>query len=98
MVDLITDAFLPVKLLGESLVFQFMAGSLLLKDYIFTFQDNMLFFYQDHDDIDDVLSKPTISDSKFISWINTNKSFPEARNLTYAEFICKFVYAHRKRC
>ena len=55
-------------------------------------------FYQDHDDIDDVLSKPTISDSKFISWINTNKSFPEARNLTYAEFICKFVYAHRKRC
>ena len=41
-------------------------------------------FYQDHDDIDDVLSKPSIFDSKFISWMNTNKSFPEARNLTYA--------------
>ena len=44
MVVLITDTFLPVKLLGGSLVFQFMAGSLLLKDCISTFQDNMLFF------------------------------------------------------
>ena len=44
MVVLITDTFLPVKLLGGSLVFQFMAGSLLLKDYISTFQDNILFF------------------------------------------------------
>ncbi|RZC08810.1 hypothetical protein D0Y65_015492, partial [Glycine soja] len=29
--------------------------------------------YQDHDDIDDVLSKPSISDSKFISWMNNNQ-------------------------
>jgi len=40
----IADTFLPVKLLGEFLVFQFMAGSLLLKDYISIFQDNILFF------------------------------------------------------
>jgi len=57
----------------------------------------MLFFYQDHDDSDDVLSKPSISDSKFISWMNTNKSFPKAKNLTYAEFVSKFVYDRRKR-
>ncbi|KAL5190681.1 ATP-dependent DNA helicase PIF1 [Glycine soja] len=31
--------------------------------------------YEDHDDIDDVLSKPSISDSKFISWMNTNQNF-----------------------
>ncbi|RZC20144.1 hypothetical protein D0Y65_006827 [Glycine soja] len=31
--------------------------------------------YQDHDDIKDVLSKPSISNSKFISWMNTNRSF-----------------------
>ena len=39
--------------------------------------------YQDHYDIDDVLPKPTISDSKFISWMNNNQCFPEERTLTY---------------
>uniref|UniRef100_A0A0R0F7N8 Helitron helicase-like domain-containing protein n=1 Tax=Glycine max TaxID=3847 RepID=A0A0R0F7N8_SOYBN len=54
--------------------------------------------YEDHDDIDDVLSKPSISDSKFISWMNTNQNFVEGRNLTYAEFVSKFVYSKKKRC
>ncbi|KAH1249451.1 ATP-dependent DNA helicase pif1 [Glycine max] len=54
--------------------------------------------YEDHDDIDDVLSKPSISDSKFISWMNTNQNFVEGRNLTYAEFVSKFVYNQNKRC
>ncbi|KAG5054808.1 hypothetical protein JHK85_007318 [Glycine max] len=39
---------------------------------------------QDHEEIDDVLSKPSISNSMFTSWMDTNKSFVEARNLTYA--------------
>ncbi|KAH1154351.1 hypothetical protein GYH30_049856 [Glycine max] len=51
-------------------------------------QHNVL--YEDHDDIDDVLSKPTISDSKFLAWMNTNKGFAEARNLTYSQFVSKF--------
>ncbi|KAL5191869.1 hypothetical protein HKD37_04G011085 [Glycine soja] len=55
-------------------------------------------FYEDHDDIDDVLSKPSISDSKFISWMNTNQNSVEGRNLTYAEFVSKFVYNQKKRC
>ncbi|KAL5141385.1 ATP-dependent DNA helicase PIF1 [Glycine soja] len=54
--------------------------------------------YEDHDDIDDVLSKPSISDSKFISWMNTNQNSIEGRNLTYAEFVSKFVYNQKKRC
>ncbi|RZB65818.1 hypothetical protein D0Y65_041747 [Glycine soja] len=54
--------------------------------------------YEDHDDIDDVLSKPSISDSKFISWMNTNQNSIEGRNLTYAEFVSKFVYNEKKRC
>jgi len=29
--------------------------------------------------------------------MNTNKSFPETRNLTYAKFVSKFVYDRRKR-
>ncbi|KAH1162123.1 hypothetical protein GYH30_000841, partial [Glycine max] len=58
-------------------------------------QHNVL--YEDHDDIDDVLSKPTISDSKFLAWMNTTKGFPEARNLTYSQFVSKFVYNKRNR-
>ncbi|KAH1241604.1 ATP-dependent DNA helicase pif1 [Glycine max] len=54
--------------------------------------------YEDHDDINDVLSKPSISDSKFISWMNTNQNFVEGRNLTYAKFVFKFVYNQKKRC
>jgi len=53
-------------------------------------------FYQDHEKIDDVLSKPSIFESMFTSWMDTNKSFAEARNLTYAEFVSKFVYVRKK--
>ncbi|KAG5040048.1 hypothetical protein JHK82_012188 [Glycine max] len=40
-------------------------------------------FYQDHDDIDDLLSNPSISESKFITWMNTKDwgSAPYLRNL-----------------
>ena len=31
--------------------------------------------YEDDDDIDDILSKPSISDSKFLAWMNSNKCF-----------------------
>ena len=39
--------------------------------------------YQDHDDIDDLLSNPSISESKFITWMNTKDwgSAPYLRNL-----------------
>uniref|UniRef100_A0A0R0HST2 ATP-dependent DNA helicase n=1 Tax=Glycine max TaxID=3847 RepID=A0A0R0HST2_SOYBN len=47
--------------------------------------------YEDHDDIDDVLSKPSISDSKFLAWMNANKCFSEGRTLTYSEFVSKIM-------
>ena len=54
--------------------------------------------YQDHDDIDDMLSNPSISESKFIAWMNTNQVFVEGKNLTYFEFVTKFVYNQKQRC
>ena len=92
-----TDTYVPVNLLGEYLDFQYMTENLLLKDYISIFQANSV-VDEDHDDIDDVLSKPSISDSKFISWMNTNQNSVEGRSLTYAEFVFKFVYSKKKRC
>uniref|UniRef100_A0A0R0K7B3 ATP-dependent DNA helicase n=1 Tax=Glycine max TaxID=3847 RepID=A0A0R0K7B3_SOYBN len=37
-------------------------------------------FYEDDDDIDDILSKPCISESKFLAWMNSNKCFQRARS------------------
>ncbi|KAH1210736.1 ATP-dependent DNA helicase PIF6 [Glycine max] len=54
--------------------------------------------YEDNDYIDDVLSKPSITDSKFILWMNTNQNSVEGRSLTYAKFVSKFVYNKKKRC
>ncbi|KAG4909546.1 hypothetical protein JHK87_055662 [Glycine soja] len=53
--------------------------------------------YEDDDDIDDILSKPSISDSKFLAWMNSNKCFSEGRNLTYSQFVSKFVYNQKTR-
>ncbi|RZB70403.1 hypothetical protein D0Y65_035401, partial [Glycine soja] len=54
--------------------------------------------YQDHDDIDDLLSNPSISESKFIAWMNANQAFVEGQSLTYSEFVTKFVYNQKQRC
>ncbi|KAL3024818.1 hypothetical protein AAZX31_04G146800 [Glycine max] len=53
--------------------------------------------YEDDDDIDDILSKPSISDSKFLAWMNSNKCFSEGRNLTYSQFVSKFMYNQKAR-
>jgi len=52
---------------------------------------------EDDDDIDGILSKPSISDSKFLAWMNNNKFFLEGRNLTYSQFVSKFVYNQKAR-
>uniref|UniRef100_A0A0R0HRF0 ATP-dependent DNA helicase n=1 Tax=Glycine max TaxID=3847 RepID=A0A0R0HRF0_SOYBN len=54
--------------------------------------------YQDHDDIDDLLSNPRISKSKFIAWMNAHQAFVEGQTLTYSEFVTKFVYNQKHRC
>ncbi|KAL5141792.1 hypothetical protein HKD37_09G025074 [Glycine soja] len=58
-------------------------------------QHNVL--YEEGDDIDDILSKPSISDSKFLAWMNSNKCFSEDRNITYSQFVSKFVYNQKAR-
>ncbi|KAH0776317.1 hypothetical protein KY290_007728 [Solanum tuberosum] len=53
--------------------------------------------YSDDDPIDVVINKPTIKESKFLSWFEANKEFPEARDLTYAEFPLKFVWKQQSK-
>lgn len=53
-------------------------------------EQNVIF--GDTDTVQDVLKKPTVGESMFLSWFDANREYPEARNLTYAEFPTKYVW------
>ncbi|CAH1414810.1 unnamed protein product [Lactuca virosa] len=48
--------------------------------------------YEADDDIQDVLDRPSVASSVFISWMKCNEINKEARKLTYVEFPTKFVW------
>ncbi|KAK1414443.1 hypothetical protein QVD17_30187 [Tagetes erecta] len=48
--------------------------------------------YGEDDDIDNVLSKPSVAVSKFLGWMECNKTNEDARKLSYVEFPTKFVW------
>ncbi|KAK9056489.1 hypothetical protein SSX86_023850 [Deinandra increscens subsp. villosa] len=54
--------------------------------------------YGADDDMEDVLDKPSVASSMFLSWMECNQNYKEARQLTYVEFPTKFVWKQSKRC
>ncbi|XP_035841564.1 uncharacterized protein LOC110920086 [Helianthus annuus] len=54
--------------------------------------------YGADDDIDNVLSKPSIASSIFMQWMKLNETNKDARKLTYVEFPSKFVWILKDRC
>ncbi|XP_058741213.1 uncharacterized protein LOC131613572 [Vicia villosa] len=54
-------------------------------------------YYRDHEQVGDVLLKPSVTESMFTAWFEANNSFEEARLLTYGDFVSKFVYHKRSR-
>ncbi|XP_058726063.1 ATP-dependent DNA helicase PIF1-like [Vicia villosa] len=54
-------------------------------------------YYRDHEQVGDVLLKPSVTESMFTTWLEANNSFEEARLLTYGDFVSKFVYHKRSR-
>ncbi|XP_058742589.1 uncharacterized protein LOC131625469 [Vicia villosa] len=54
-------------------------------------------FYTDVSPITKVLDKPSVTESMFTSWFEANKKYDEARQLTYSNFVSKFVYVKKKR-
>lgn len=44
-----------------------------------------------------MIIKPCVTDPMFTSWFEANKKFLEARELTYGQFIIKFVFVKRRR-
>ncbi|KAI5402012.1 hypothetical protein KIW84_066465 [Lathyrus oleraceus] len=54
-------------------------------------------YYTDYELIDEVLNKPSVKESMFTAWMEANKIYFEAQNLTYSQFLTKFVYDRRYR-
>ncbi|XP_058775182.1 uncharacterized protein LOC131649435 [Vicia villosa] len=54
-------------------------------------------YYKDNEQVGDVLLKPSVTESMFTSWFEANKTYEEARSLTYGDFVSKFVYHKRSR-
>ncbi|XP_074310812.1 uncharacterized protein LOC141646766 [Silene latifolia] len=53
--------------------------------------------YNESDSLDAILDKRSIDESMFASWMECNKKYDEAKNLTYAEFPEKFVWKAKLR-
>ncbi|XP_024636211.2 uncharacterized protein [Medicago truncatula] len=53
--------------------------------------------FEDHENLEDVIQKPHIRDTKFLAWFEANKKYPEAKDLTYGEFPMKFVWKASER-
>ncbi|KAL7097082.1 hypothetical protein ACP275_10G120600 [Erythranthe tilingii] len=54
--------------------------------------DEQIVIFNDDDPIESVLDRPNIQKSKFLAWMEANKKYHEAKNLTYAQFPTKFVW------
>jgi len=54
-------------------------------------------YFNDYEHIDDVMLKPSVTESMFTSWMQCNSEYSEAKTLTYANFVSKFVYVKAKR-
>jgi hypothetical protein len=54
-------------------------------------------YFQDYETIDEVLLKPSVTESMFMAWLEANKKYTQARTLTYGQFVSKFVYNRKKK-
>ncbi|KAF1862622.1 hypothetical protein Lal_00013383 [Lupinus albus] len=64
----------------------------------FHLQGEQPIYFNDNEDIDNIISRPTVSESMFTSWMEANEKYEEGRTLSYAQYVSKFVYLKRNRC
>ncbi|XP_013624774.1 PREDICTED: uncharacterized protein LOC106330933 [Brassica oleracea var. oleracea] len=56
-----------------------------------------LVVYNEDDPVEEVLNRISVGKSKFVAWMEANKIYPEAKNLTYADFPSYFVWHLKTR-
>ena len=53
--------------------------------------------YNDDDDLETVVQRPSIHQSQFLAWMDANKKYSQAQNLTYEQFPNEFVFKKPKK-
>jgi hypothetical protein len=53
--------------------------------------------YTDHDRMENILEKASVTESMFTSWLQANETYPSARKLTYGQFVTQFTYSKKKK-
>ncbi|XP_019188283.1 PREDICTED: uncharacterized protein LOC109182587 [Ipomoea nil] len=48
--------------------------------------------FADDDAVENIVNRPTIAQSMFLEWFEANKTYPNARELTYVEMPTRFVW------
>ncbi|XP_019172653.1 PREDICTED: uncharacterized protein LOC109168053 [Ipomoea nil] len=48
--------------------------------------------FTDDDAVENIVNRPTITQSMFLEWFEANKTYPDARELTYVEMPTRFVW------
>ncbi|XP_019195835.1 PREDICTED: uncharacterized protein LOC109189678 [Ipomoea nil] len=48
--------------------------------------------FADDDAVENIVNRPTIAQSMFLEWFEVNKTYPDARELTYVEMPTRFVW------
>ncbi|XP_058752651.1 uncharacterized protein LOC131625838 [Vicia villosa] len=54
-------------------------------------------YYPDHARMENILEKASVTESMFTAWLAANVKYEDARDLTYGQFVSKFVYEKRTR-
>ncbi|GKB99276.1 uncharacterized protein Tco_0985413 [Tanacetum coccineum] len=63
----------------------------------FHLPDEQPIVFEDDEDVEDVLSKPSVNNSQFLQWMEINKTDTLAQTLTYVEFPKYFVWNKKTR-
>lgn len=53
--------------------------------------------FDDNDDLNEVVEKASTTTTKFLAWMEANRTYPFAKELLYSEFPNKFVYNARTK-
>jgi len=63
----------------------------------FHLPNEQLVFFNDDDQIDNVVYANAEINTKFLAWFEANKTYVESKDLTYAEFPTRFVWLNRQK-
>ncbi|GJY83835.1 ATP-dependent DNA helicase PIF1-like protein [Tanacetum coccineum] len=63
----------------------------------FHLSGNQTVLYDENSDLETVMHKPSVDQSRFEGWMKMNELYPKARELAYAEFPTKYVWNAPKR-